>query len=163
MTYIYHFNKRPKFNEILVTEQLHANMYVYFKLLLKEVSEDSSCELKIVAQCYMTLRRGVGPCISGVYDIKNTMIFIRIQWKFMYIVHKCSVRASQRTQLVIFIKINWRLPCGAVLTSCLLYKIIRDARMRCVDSMHIFKALIEIIYVLLETTREWCDRIFPLI
>jgi len=29
--------------------------------------------------------------------------------------------------------------------------------------MQSFKALIEIIYVLLETTREWCGRIFPLI
>jgi len=41
------------------------------------VPDDGSCELKHVAQYYVTLKCRVGRCTSVVGDIKNTTGFIR--------------------------------------------------------------------------------------
>jgi len=89
--------------------------------------------------------------LDGVFRvfviIRNTTMCIRIKLKLMDLVHKGSVRASQSTQLVIFIKISWRLPCGAVM-AVYCVRFIRNARMCCVDNTQSFKALIENLYVL---------------
>jgi hypothetical protein len=55
--------------------------------------------------------------------------------------HKGRLRASQRIQLVTIIKISWRLPCGGSY-SRLMFKIIRNARMRYVDNTQSFNAVI---------------------